>query len=59
MLVHVCIDGFHEAWLHFRRARVGSVFSTAVLKIQASKPAHSEEKGSGPNPWASRSTEAL
>ena len=33
----VPIDGFHGAWLHFLRARVGSVFSTAVCKIQASK----------------------
>ena len=31
------IDGFHGAWLHFRRARVGSVFSAAMCKIQASK----------------------
>ena len=31
-------EGFHRAWLHFRRARVGgSVFSAAVCKIQASK----------------------
>ena len=29
--------GFHGAWLHFRKARVGSVFSAAVCKIQASK----------------------
>ena len=27
------IDGFHGVWLHFRRARVGSVFSAAVHKI--------------------------
>ena len=30
------MDGFHGVWLHFWRARVGSVFSTAVCKIQAS-----------------------
>ena len=29
------IDGFHGVWLHFQRARVGSVFSAAVCKIQA------------------------
>ena len=32
-----CIDGFHGVWLHFRRARVGSVFSASVCIIQASK----------------------
>ena len=31
------IDGFHGAWLHFRREKSGSVFSAAVCKIQASK----------------------
>ena len=31
------IDGFHGAWLHFQRARVGSVFSASVCIIQASK----------------------
>ena len=28
---------YNGAWLHFRRARVGSVLSAAVRKIQASK----------------------
>ena len=31
------MDGFHGVWLHFRREKSGSVFSTAVCKIQASK----------------------
>ena len=31
------IDGFHGAWLHFRRARIGSVFSASMCIIQASK----------------------
>ena len=31
------IDGVHGAWLHFWRARVRSVFSAAMCKIQASK----------------------
>ena len=35
--VHECIDVFCGAWLHFQRARVGSVFIAAVCKIQASK----------------------
>ena len=31
------IDGFHGAWLHFWRQELGSVFSAAMCKIQASK----------------------
>ena len=31
------IGDFHGAWVRFRRARVGSGFSAAVCKIQASK----------------------
>ena len=35
--ISTSIDGFHGAWLHFWRARVGSVFSASVCVIQASK----------------------
>ena len=31
------IDGFHGAWLHFWRARVGCALGAVVYKIQARK----------------------
>ena len=37
MILTVPLDGFYGAWLHFLRARAGSVFSAAVCKIQASE----------------------